>query len=154
MPNGIVAPWQNRPSLISCWEHHAAGFDISGDGISDIGAFWTGDNLTLRDMPFCIPRACRLTRVCLIVAVFDTDIGVPAPFNFTIEKNAECDNDSWVTRHDEALELQHTGFQFNCYCFDTSINFKECDLWRPDFIALGDPWYFPAYRGIFHFELR
>ena len=148
---GKTSPWQNRPSLISCWEHTASLIDFSGVPNTNIGApnLWTGDNVNLDLIPFCIPRACRMTRICTIFAFVDGD---PDTMPMTILKSVICTEPSFSVEHVENINAQATG-ELNCTCFDVSIPFDECDIWKPGFnvhLAVTTS----IVRATFHFELR
>ena len=149
---GRGSPWQNRPSLIACWEHEATAVDTSGLAIA--AQFFAMDGLSVGQIPVCIPRACRLTRCCLIYA-YDA-FGLPAVnFNLIFEKSIDCGTTFPVS---ESLSVPQgtPGFQTNCFCSDLDeLSFDECDVWRAYFDATSaDGIFIPLMRLVVHFELR
>lgn len=151
-----TAPWQNRPSMISCWEHSLSGFDITGDAIQNLNPLTTKDNLIVHysvfgGIPICIPRACRMTRWCFEFMFFDAlgDDFIPVD----IEKSDDCGG-SWSLEDSFTVEIDLTPITLNCACGDVSVMFEECDLWVPSFPFLDNGFTFPFFRMNFHFELR
>lgn len=156
----VAAPWQNRPSILSTWEHSVSGFDLSGDGIIDFSPLIVMDNLQTDPRqgtnPVCVPRACRMTRVC-VNFLFDGFETTNAPIVvLAINRSQDCGDDGYPLAGFVAFDLLNRfPIDLNCACEDLNVLFDECDQWFPIFFTLGgaDP-IFPRFRIIFHFELR
>lgn len=142
--------WHTRPSLLSTWEHTVSGFDISGSPILDLNPLITQDNLVIwGGLPLCIPRACRLTKVC---GFFAYQVGEFDSFDMEILKDPPCvtPSTSWDSF---TVSGMSGGLVLNCFCLPVNVVFDACDVWAPSFINAGD-WTIPVFRFNFHFELR
>lgn len=148
---GKQSPWQNRPSLISTWEHTVSGFDITGDPVQDLSPLITQDNLLIwGGLPLCIPRACRMTKIC---GFFAYSIADQDYFTMDILGDPPCGYPSTVLDSFTVTGLSDT-FLMNCICIDINAFFDRCDVWAPKFQVSDGDWYFPVFRFNFHFELR
>lgn len=145
----LGAPWQNRPSLIACWEHAQYGQDITG--LPVLGISLTMDGGATPQIPVCIPRACRLTRVC--AHYYYSDTSIENDFTLDISRSQTCLADG-PTLSQTLIPLGVGGFAPNCFCTDVNIVFDECDLWFAAITIPGASVTFPLFRVIFHFELR
>lgn len=148
---GQMEPWQNRPSLIACWEHALSAFDLSGNPITSISTSMEGLGTT--SVNVCISRACRLTRMCFVYAYNDTG-GGGGTFDYTVSRSPDC-GVSFPTSVTVAVPVGNGGFAQNCLCVDVSLLFDECDTYRSlfDFTPVGNLT-FPIFRVMHHFELR
>lgn len=140
-------PWQNRPSLIACWEHTLHAEDTSGlfveSMITQMDSSLTGNSYV------CVPRACRLTRICFRY-VYSAAQGV-TPFDYYFQKSIDCGanfSDTIIQ-----IPLGSGGFSSNCYCADINVSMDECNVWK-SFVNLASPTSFPFFRIIHHYELR
>lgn len=147
---GQMEPWQNRPSVISCWEHEMFAIDTTGGEVIVLIP-QTGGGLFLNQVPMCIPRACRLTRLCMTWAFSSSSEEL---FQVQLNKSTDCFATPPDTFSLEEIPVGQGNFVLNCFCADFNVLFDECDGWWPriDFGASGV--LFPLFRLIFHFELR
>lgn len=143
-------PWQNRPSVVACWNQLVWAFDISG---SPVTALNTSSNpiVTTSALPVCIPRACRLTRLCF--TYFYQSMAVPGPFPYEIHRSANC-GDTYSDIITAFLPIGNP-LDTNCYCVDVSQTYDECDVWFSLFnflpvISIIQP----RIQVVHHFELR
>lgn len=143
---GQMEPWQNRPSLIACWEHSSSNFDTGGGEVLVLPQVM--DNILLTQVPACIPRACRLTRVCIH---YYYQVTSGAPFELEIISSNECTANPVSTTLE--FPVGNPDFSPNCFCGDINVIFNECDTWYSQ-INLGSGTIFPLFRVIYHFELR
>ncbi len=153
---GQSYPFQNRQSLISCWNHEMAAEDDTGDEVTDLGALLSADGVFLRDLPFCIPRSSRLKEICLLFDSVDAAAGYPQAITMQVLRNRVCDNVTWLTRKTEIIAIGGSGFQCHCFDDDDRNVYEKCDLWRIDFDLLpdGEGFFFPQLRIVTTFELR
>ena len=146
--SGRTAPWQNRPSLIACWEHIATG---NGFGTTVASLDLQIDGLITNVVPVCIPRACRLTRYCIIF-YYSHFIADPQEITLGIEKSVNCGT-SWTSEDTDVFEVPNGGLVANCNCGKLNVLFNRCDLWRPT-LAFPVSIVNPIARVNLHFELR
>lgn len=140
-------PWQNRPSLISCWEHSLYGEDLSGLFVETV--LMEMDGSPTPNVYVCVPRACRLTRICFNYFWGETvSVGNP---DFYFQKSNNCG----LSTSDTVISIpQGVGnFVSNCYCTDINVMLDECDVWK-SFISFAQATTFPIFRVLLHFELR
>lgn len=154
MTYGLASPWQNRPSLVACWEHSATFVDTQGIPIETM--FASMDGLNIGQINVCIPRACRMTRFCLIYA-YDSMTIPGTQFDLVFQRSQACGADgSFLLTEIVSIPAKTPGFITNCFCSDLQeMIFDECDVWRCYFdatAALGIV--IPLMRILFHFELR
>jgi hypothetical protein len=145
MNPGQMEPWQNRPSLIACWNEATHGQNVSGSPITTLQLAMDGNDTA--NIPVCIPRACRLTRVCITSAVSSFGAG-SVTLNMFRSKNCG----GAYTGFTLAVPDLVGGLVVNCYCARFDILFDQCDIW---FANLTLPsMVIPIFRVLFHFELR
>lgn len=157
----VAAPWQNRPSILSTWEHSVSGFDESGFFIIDLGGLLVQNNLLVDPFlgnPLCIPRACRMTRACINLRYEFFEEPTEDTFVlFDLWRSQECEDFGYENVFSTAIDvLAKDFFLLNCACFDVGgILFNECDQWYPSLITSANIGIsFPSLRITFHFELR
>ncbi len=140
--------WHSRPSLISCWEHEASWADLTGDDIININSIFISSPFSLA---FIVPRACRMTRVSIYFTYLTT---TGTGLDFEISKSTDCGL-NWTVIDTTSFDEGPGGLgQGGCTCYDVSIPFDQCDLWRVKIINPGFLFTFPAGRAVMHFELR
>lgn len=142
-------PWQNRPSVIACWEHAAVGYDLTGAPV--VGLPLSMDNVLLPQLWTCVPRACRLTRVC-IHYVYSNDAGVAHDYTLNFTSSNECESNP--TKASLLFPAGQPAFVPNCFCGDLNVLLDECDVWKSDILLNVDGTVFPLFRVVYHFELR
>ncbi len=142
---GIMRPWQNRPSLISYHEHTIYAQDLTGAPINELN-FQT-DNILLIQVPQCIPRACRLVRICLLYAYLSSS---GEDFEFRIFRSSDCGSTYNPTIY--VIQSGTDGLVNNCLCIDAFNEFDKCDVWYAQMILPGTT--FPIFRGVLGFDLR
>src|SRR4030095_262646 len=145
---GQMDPWQNRPSLIACWEHSCSGQEVSGSAVTSVNMF--KDTLSLSSIWACIPRACRLTRVC--VHWFYSTNPSGTVFTSQVFTSNECELNA--VGHTFTFGPGTGGFVANCFCTDLNIMFEECDVWYHTITFAAGGVTFPIFRTFLHFELR
>lgn len=149
MTYGLASPWQNRPSLISCWEHSGSFEDLTGVAFDFLGV--SMHSISTLTIPVCVPRACRLTRACIIQAHQDDVVGT---FDLIVEKSTDCGANFLFSQTVE-VPFSNSGFITNCFCADFNIPFDQCDVWRC-YLGFTDVGGFTDIIGRvnLHFELR
>lgn len=145
MMPGQAEPWQNRPSLIACWNESAYGQNVSGLAVTTLQL--AKDGADTANIPVCIPRACRLTRVCLTYQMSSFGAG---SIILNVQKSKNCG----VAYVGTSLVVPDAvgGLVTNCYCARLDILFDQCDVWFAN-LTLPSA-ILPFFRVMFHFELR
>jgi hypothetical protein len=107
------------------------------------------EGIVLAQLATCVPRACRLTRVCMHYK-YSEKLGVDDMF-LKFDTSADCENDGY-TEHLLPVPTGVGAFISNCFCAELNVLFDECALWQASFLMGGVT--FPLARVNFHFELR
>lgn len=149
------SPWQNRPSVISYWEHSFSGFDLSFLEILNLNNLMTKDNLVVHGgLGVCVPRACRITRVCVSFASVEARTD---PIDMWIESSTDCG----VTfiQSSDSHPVATAGIDPLvpiCTCFKPKTLLNECEVWRPSFAIppVGLGFDVPIFRIVVGLELR